>query len=39
MNHSRRFWELVATFEPNHRALDRELLDGWQNVPAWVFGT
>ncbi len=39
MNHSRRFWQLVATFEPNHRALDRELLDGWQNVPAWVFGT
>jgi predicted metal-dependent hydrolase len=38
MNHSRRFWQLVATFEPNHRALDRELLDGWQHVPAWVFG-
>jgi hypothetical protein len=39
MNHSRRFWQLVARFEPNHRALDRELLGGWQNVPAWVFGT
>jgi hypothetical protein len=39
MNHSRRFWQLVARFEPNHRTLDRELLGGWQNVPAWVFGT
>ena len=39
MNHSRRFWQLVARFEPEHRRLDRELLGGWQNVPAWVFGT
>jgi predicted metal-dependent hydrolase len=39
MNHSRRFWQLVERFEPAHRALDRELLRGWQNVPAWVFGT
>ena len=39
MNHSLRFWQLVERFEPAHRALDRELLRGWQNVPAWVFGT
>jgi hypothetical protein len=39
MNHSRRFWQLVERYEPAHRMLDRELLRGWQNVPAWVFGT
>jgi predicted metal-dependent hydrolase len=37
MNHSERFWDLVASFEPNWRALDRELLKGWRSVPAWVF--
>lgn len=38
MNHSRRFWQCVAEHCPDHRALDRELLDGWRHVPAWVFG-
>ncbi len=38
MNHSRRFWQCVAEHCPGHRALDRELLDGWRHVPAWVFG-
>lgn len=37
MNHSPRFWHLVASHEPHWRALDRELLKGWRNVPAWVF--
>ena len=37
MNHSARFWSLVASHEPNWRARDAELLRGWQNVPAWVF--
>jgi len=37
MNHSRRFWACVAEHCADHRSLDRELLDGWRRVPAWVF--
>ncbi len=37
MNHSRRFWRLVARHEPDYRALDRALTRGWQNVPGWVW--
>ena len=37
MNHSKRFWSLVGSFEPGWKALDVELLQGWRNVPAWVF--
>lgn len=36
MNHSRRFWALVSKFEPDCRALDRELGESWQDVPVWV---
>ncbi len=36
MNHTPRFWELVAHYEPRWRELDRELLRGWKQVPAWV---
>lgn len=36
MNHTPRFWELVAQYEPHWRELDRELLQGWKQVPAWV---
>jgi hypothetical protein len=37
MNHSQRFWSLVASFEPGWKPLDHELLQGWRHVPAWVF--
>lgn len=37
MNHSSRFWRLVATHEPDWRQLDRELLGGWRSVPDWMF--
>jgi len=37
MNHSKRFWSLVASFEPGWQPLDVELLQGWRHVPAWVF--
>lgn len=36
MNHSRRFWRLVARFEPDYRRLDRELVEAWREVPAWL---
>ena len=36
MNHSRRFWALVARYEPQWRELDRELTAGWSQVPGWV---
>lgn len=38
MNHSVRFWSLVAQHEPNYRAQDRALLGGWRQVPWWMFG-
>jgi len=36
MNHSQRFWGLVAKLEPRWRELDAELSRGWREVPAWA---
>jgi len=37
MNHSARFWQAVERHCPDWRALDRELLQGWRQVPRWLF--
>jgi predicted metal-dependent hydrolase len=36
MNHSSRFWALVAGCEPDYRRLDAQLRRGWRNVPDWL---
>ena len=36
MNHSRRFWELVARHLPNYRDLDARLADAWAHIPVWA---
>jgi predicted metal-dependent hydrolase len=36
MNHSARFWSFVARHEPEYRALDRQLAEGWRRVPGWL---
>jgi hypothetical protein len=37
MNHSARFWAEVARYQPDWKALDRELLQGWRRAPSWMF--
>ncbi len=37
MNHSPRYWKLVAEHEPDYQRLDRALTGGWQHVPGWVY--
>jgi predicted metal-dependent hydrolase len=38
MNHSRRYWMLLESLEPNYRELDGELRRAWQLVPEWLRG-
>jgi predicted metal-dependent hydrolase len=37
MNHSARFWQAVERHCAAWRVLDRQLVQGWRNVPRWVF--
>ena len=36
MNHSRRYWTLLESIEPNYRPLDSELRGAWRLVPEWI---
>jgi predicted metal-dependent hydrolase len=36
LNHSRKFWALVAEKEPSYRRLDTELNKAWIYIPEWV---
>ncbi len=37
MNHSQRFWRLVARMEPDYRLLDRRLAEAWSMIPWWLY--
>jgi predicted metal-dependent hydrolase len=36
LDHSRQFWNLLATLEPNYWDLDTELRGAWRLLPAWL---
>jgi predicted metal-dependent hydrolase len=36
LNHSQAFWQLVKSFEPKYKHLDKKLNDYWVNLPAWL---
>ena len=36
LNHSKAFWTLLRTKEPNYKRLDRAMRDAWQLIPHWV---
>jgi predicted metal-dependent hydrolase len=36
LNHSRKFWNAVARYEPDYEALDRRLTKAWNEIPLWA---
>ncbi len=38
LNHSKKFWALVAEHEPRYAARRKALREAWKYVPAWVEG-
>lgn len=36
MNHSRSYWTILESLEPNYAALDQELRSAWRLVPDWI---
>lgn len=36
LDHSPRFWSVVAQFEPRWRILDAQLEESWRDIPGWV---
>ncbi|HKI74622.1 MAG TPA: SprT family zinc-dependent metalloprotease [Pseudomonadales bacterium] len=36
LNHSRRFWNVVAQYEPRWRLRDAQLGESWRDIPAWI---
>jgi len=37
MNHSKRYWRLVDTYEPEYQSWDARLGEGWRDIPHWAF--
>lgn len=38
MDHSARYWETVARYDPDYAVHDREMKHAWRFVPAWFSG-
>lgn len=38
MDHSARYWEAVARYDPDYAVHDREMKHAWRFVPAWFSG-
>lgn len=36
LNHSRKFWNAVARYEPDYETLDRRLTAAWSEIPLWA---